>query len=70
MDNDAGTIIAIDLFGQHANGFFRLGDIWKMAKEQSFNANFIIPGFDNHFTAPCIYLGVVNLMGDPSMGVK
>jgi Peptidase family C25/Ricin-type beta-trefoil lectin domain len=70
MEDDAGTAFVGYMFGQHANGFARLGDMWRMAQQQYFDANFYNPGYDNHFSAPRIYLGVVNLLGDPSMRTK
>jgi hypothetical protein len=56
-------------FGEHANGFVRLGDVWRMAQQDYFNNKFYNPG-DNEFGPPRTYLGIVNLLGDPSMRLK
>jgi hypothetical protein len=56
------------LFYQYKkNGYGRLGDIWRLAQQSWFDANFTTPVFDNHFAEPRIFLGTFNLLGDPSM---
>jgi hypothetical protein len=70
MQDDAGTVFVGYFYNQHANGFARIGDMYRMAQQQYFDANYLNPGFDNHFSPPRIYLGVVNLLGDPSMRTK
>jgi hypothetical protein len=59
-----------DMFRQRSHGYARLGEIWRMAQQEYFDDNFVKPGNDNHFSAPRIYLGIVNLLGDPSMRTK
>ena len=68
MGDDAGTAFMSYLFQEQQNGYARLGDLWRMAQQQYFNANFSStklsqPVFDH----PRIYLSIMNLFGDPSM---
>jgi hypothetical protein len=54
-------------YAQRANGFQRLGDMWRMAQQIYFAANTPFTPTNQQFNAPRIYLGIVNLLGDPSM---
>ncbi len=67
MQDDAGTGFMGYLFSEQANGYARLGDMYRMAQQDYFNANFYNSTYDPHFSAPRLYLGTMVLLGDPSM---
>ncbi|MBV9269041.1 MAG: hypothetical protein JO061_22915, partial [Acidobacteriaceae bacterium] len=67
MEDDAGTGFMRYLFTEQANGYARLGDMYRMAQQDYFNANFVNAAYDQHFSWPRIYLGTMVLLGDPSM---
>jgi hypothetical protein len=54
-------------YAQRANGFQRLGDMWRMAQQAYFAANTPFTATNEPFNAPRVFLGIVNLLGDPSM---
>lgn len=55
------------MFPNYYNGYYRLGDMWRMAQQQYFQKNYQNPGYDQNFSPPRIYLGIMALLGDPSM---
>ena len=45
---------------------------WREAEQAYFNANYnaVSNGYDTHFAVPWVYLGIVGLLGDPSMRMQ
>jgi hypothetical protein len=68
MADDAGASFMTYLFQNQQNGYARLGDMWRMAQQQYFNANTYSTKLAQPvFSWPRIYLSIMNLFGDPSM---
>ena len=70
MADDAGAGFVSSVFNERNNGYQRIGDMYRMAQEDYFNANFVQTIYSQPiFDSPRIYLSIENLLGDPSMRV-
>jgi hypothetical protein len=70
MEDQIGAAFVSYLFTERANGYARLGDMWRKAQQDYFNANFTNPSYDQNFSVPRTYLAVEVLLGDPSMRMQ
>ena len=71
MEYQNGTVLLSYMLAQYVQGARSLGTIWHKAHQQYFQ-NFATNagGMDPNFTPPRIYLGIMEMFGDPSLRLR
>jgi Peptidase family C25 len=71
MEDQNGTALLSYMLAQYAQGARSLGTIWHKAHQQYFQNFAANPGgMDPNFTPPRIYLGIMEMFGDPSLRLR
>jgi hypothetical protein len=71
MEPGNGTALQIYMLNEYVKGTRVLGDIWLNAQRKYYTNFLTTPGgLDYNFTPPRIYLGIMELFGDPSLRLQ